>query len=1134
MFKRAIALILLLAMCLSVLPLGVVAYAEESASDALPGESHICGEETDDTYQKSEVYGIVGNYTPFGDKKLIEVLGLDKMDNSEKELSCLLTQWHNVLDSIAKGEGVCEGKDTYVKWENSHGFPIFYTAPADGQPPEEYAHNKDMEYAFRYMGNYHPLFGYDVTRVKIECDDSGLLKSVKFYYTPGIALETRREFLKQTDAMIELFGQMRKANNRGGELTDEQVVLLVNDYFVSNAHYDAPSARRFSAQGTVVDHRSVCDGQAQAVCYVLKNIGIPCTMAASHENMMHAWNIVTINGKRYHLCTTSSDTKIKGENDHSYMLMSTWEYIMRRVGKENIAQNPNATELKAYYKYMSAFIGDYFTREFMSKESIEQLETLSEEEKELALRYGFVIVEDAAEDKSYEEAFLTTVGSGFVLYGNDLLFISKNGELCLWKGGKSLPTVEKTSDGKLIGHGYTVLKNKDGNDRLPGLWPETVENQYVGFHKISAGNWYADPTTRESKKTEPKDGEPANLVPYYFSDNAGIYELYLYSDMSYSYKEAHTPELMKEGQHIYDFCINDGEYYINVSDCFANVDNEYGRHLYHDTTAKNVLERAIPMTYNYKFEEEVSKHIIGVKRSDLEGYSLDSWEYYMAYFQEQGTVGASDLRWLGEVRDTVEATESENGEYYYLEIVNPGDAIRKENINKGFKISPITVTLHLTDNAGEVHETKPVILNENKLDVKLRHEYSLDGSNEIRYYVEKDALSGYDSDSIYLLCEIPNYIDEKGKKSELMRGTKTRRLEPQEVGEYYYFILTDLADEREYEIRSVLFATKDGQTYHSPEDSFAVTAYETVIGGKIGHTLDLASDISVNFIIRKSELDGFDTDTMYLLADVDRGEGANDRIHILPDDRGSYYYFTVSGLTAVNMNDEIRAVFHGVKDGKEYYSSVDHYSIAQYAYSQMGGTLASEKLKKLCAELLRYGSYAQIYKNYRTDHLADSAMDDTQRGYLSDLEAVTFGSHNVQLDDRPESAILWKGKALDLNSKICVKFIFAMDNYDGDVSELTLRVSYTDVYGAKKELTLSNAELYNPESHYYAFVMDRLLAAELRTVVSVRAYAGETPVSSTMQYSADTYGNNKSGALGQLCKALFAYSDMAKEFFSAK
>ncbi len=305
---------------------------------------------------------------------------------------------------------------------------------------------------------------------------------------------------------------------------------------------------------------------------------------------------------------------------------------------------------------------------------------------------------------------------------------------------------------------------------------------------------------------------------------------------------------------------------------------------------------------------------------------------------------------------------------------------------------------------------------------------------------------------------------------------------------------------------------------------------------KMGHTLNLASDISINLAVSKSLLAGFDMDTVYVLAELDTYEG-NTKIgvktlKILPVEQGNYYYFTIEGLTAVNMNDRIRSVLYGSKDGQPYYSPVDEYSIATYAYSQLNKTGIAESLKTLCADLLRYGAKAQIFKSYRLDALADGLMTEAHKAYLSDMEAISFGNTNQVLNDLDNAPITWAGKALNLEAKVCLRFIFSMGTYTGDVSDLTLRVRYADTQGIEKTLSLSNAELYNSSLNYYAFTLEALLAAELRSVVTVQIYNGETPVSQTLQYSADTYGNNKTGALLELCKALFAYSDSARAYFS--
>ncbi len=325
---------------------------------------------------------------------------------------------------------------------------------------------------------------------------------------------------------------------------------------------------------------------------------------------------------------------------------------------------------------------------------------------------------------------------------------------------------------------------------------------------------------------------------------------------------------------------------------------------------------------------------------------------------------------------------------------------------------------------------------------------------------------------------------------------------------------------------------------HSFTDGLCVCGASQIIedaGLKINHTLNLASDISVSFAVAKTLLEGFDMSTVYLECTVETYEGNSktgaEKIKLLPTDQGVYYYFTLEGLTAVQMNDSLSSVLYGSKAGQSYCSPVDTYSIADYAYSQLNKAGAAESLKALCADLLRYGSAAQTFKAYRTDALADSAMTEAHRAYLSSLDEITFGSTNKVLTDLPNPLITWAGKVLDLNSKVAVKFVFDLGSYNVSPEALKLKVTYTDYAGLQQVKYLTGAEAYGGISGRYAFTFDGLLAAELRSVLSVQVCEGTTPLSCTLQYSADTYGNNKTGALLTLCKALFAYSDSAKVYF---
>ncbi len=293
---------------------------------------------------------------------------------------------------------------------------------------------------------------------------------------------------------------------------------------------------------------------------------------------------------------------------------------------------------------------------------------------------------------------------------------------------------------------------------------------------------------------------------------------------------------------------------------------------------------------------------------------------------------------------------------------------------------------------------------------------------------------------------------------------------------------------------------------------------------EIKHTLDLQSDISLNYAVETSKL--ADYDEAYMEVEFD---GAS--YILLPEIRGAYGYFTLEGLTAVDLTTELRATLHMFLGEEEFVSETDVYSVADYAYAQLNKAEASAELKAICANLLRYGAEAQSYKGYNTEAMADAAMTEEQKSYLTDLDTVVLENKAQTLADLAGED-LWAGKTLVLDSKITVKAIFNLNSYKGELADLKLRVSYTDYSGEAVELVLDGIEVYNAEAGLYSFDLDTLEAADMRTILNIALYAGEQQVSQTLLYSVESYCANKTGALGKLCKALMAYSDAAKAYFA--
>lgn len=324
------------------------------------------------------------------------------------------------------------------------------------------------------------------------------------------------------------------------------------------------------------------------------------------------------------------------------------------------------------------------------------------------------------------------------------------------------------------------------------------------------------------------------------------------------------------------------------------------------------------------------------------------------------------------------------------------------------------------------------------------------------------------------------------------------------------------------------FAQKYGYTFSPlstyPEPGESITIY---------HSLNLASDISINYLVQAELLGNYDSYSMEVIVPIYEGDlwTGYQSFTLSPVLNGKYYYFTLDGLMAIQMNDVVEATLKLQKDGVDYVSKTDFYSIATYAYSQLGKEGSSNELKRICADLLQYGAKAQIFKGYRTDALADGAMTQEQKAYLTDLNTVTFNNFNALLDDIQDPVITWVGKTLSLESKVVVRFVADASAFTGDWENVSLRVSYVDSEG---NTVVADSKEYSDlnQGKWVAFEFSELRAADLRSLLSVAVYEGDRQISPTIQYSVDTYCNGKTGALGELCSAMIAYSDSAFAFFT--
>ena len=206
-------------------------------------------------------------------------------------------------------------------------------------------------------------------------------------------------------------------------LTDVQKALLLHDRLVQWVTYDWENYNKyganldlmpdtdFTAYGVFGERVAVCQGYAMAYMYMLDQVGIENDYVDS-TTLCHAWNIVYINGKPYHVDATWDDPDMLGMVEHDNFLLSS-------TGLWN-------TGHEAY---------DYNT---------------------------------SPVDTTYEDYLWANCDAEFQLIGNRLYFLDYyNQEIRYWNAGstnKTTSLLRSADDGWTNGYGnYSVLGTKGDN-----------------------------------------------------------------------------------------------------------------------------------------------------------------------------------------------------------------------------------------------------------------------------------------------------------------------------------------------------------------------------------------------------------------------------------------------------------------------------------------------------------------------------------------------------------------------------------------------------------------------------------------------------------------------------------------------
>lgn len=169
--------------------------------------------------------------------------------------------------------------------------------------------------------------------------------------------------------------QIRKSEKITGSQKKITRIKAVHDWMVRNISYDYYNSLNGSlpgiahtSKGALIRKLCVCDGYAYGFLKIMRSMNIPCKVVhGTADGVSHAWNMVYVGSKWYHIDVTWDDPIIENSNAntvprYTYFMKST-EYMKANSHHFKEKKYPKCTSkkydkkgLSGYFNFLSTYI----------------------------------------------------------------------------------------------------------------------------------------------------------------------------------------------------------------------------------------------------------------------------------------------------------------------------------------------------------------------------------------------------------------------------------------------------------------------------------------------------------------------------------------------------------------------------------------------------------------------------------------------------------------------------------------------------------------------------------------------------------------------------------------------------------
>ena len=306
-------------------------------------------------------------------------------------------------------------------------------------------------------------------------------------------------------------------------------------------------------------------------------------------------------------------------------------------------------------------------------------------------------------------------------------------------------------------------------------------------------------------------------------------------------------------------------------------------------------------------------------------------------------------------------------------------------------------------------------------------------------------------------------------------------------------------------------------------------------------TLSLESDISINFYVLDSVLEGYTDPYVVFTKEIYDNNGnvkeikteTVDTFTLKPiDDVTPCHVFTFAGINSTEMGSKVTATLYATKNGQTVEGQTVNYSVLTYVNNMLSRT-TDAKFRTLLVDLLNYGASAQTYFVYNTANLVNKDLTAEQQSWATQDDPRLENHKSKTVNEG--ATVHFKTVTLKLEEKISMYFYLNLEEYTGDVNDLEAHMTFNG-----QEIIVDGSTFpTRPYSgvDYKVAIMDCLNALQMRQMVTVELFSKTTHerVSDTVTYSIVSFANSKvddpDTGLKTLTQNMIKYGDAARAYF---